>query len=124
MSETTAESLYQRVGGTEAVKALVEELHERLLSDSRLSHIFSQVKDLPRLRSHTVKMLVAALGGPNDYAGRDMASAHFGYPIGHTEFTIVIEHIGAAATEVGLSEDLISEIRNILEPLRREIVQI
>lgn len=124
MSETTAESLYQRVGGTEAVKALVEELHERLLADNRLSHIFSQVKDLARLRSHTVKMLVAALGGPNNYAGRDMASAHFGYPISHTEFTIVLEHVVAAATKLGLSKDQISEILNILEPLRREIVQI
>lgn len=124
MSEATAESLYQRVGGTEGVKALVEELHERLLSDNRLSHIFSQVKDLPRLRSHTVKMLVAALGGPDDYTGRDMATAHFGYPIGHTEFTIVLEHVVAAATELRLSQDLITEMLSILEPLRREIVQI
>jgi hemoglobin len=74
-------SLYERLGGAEAVERLVDVLSRRLLDDPRLGPAFADF-DLDLLRQHRAAYLAVILDGPEQYAGRSMREAH--QPLGLT----------------------------------------
>ena len=51
--------------------------------------------------------LTAALGGPDNYKGKDMRTAHRHLHLQEKHFTAVVECLGATLTEVGLEPDMI-----------------
>ena len=77
----TEDSLYTRLGGYDAIAAVVDDFLERLRSDPLLGRVWSapraEVSDR-RVRQLTLDYLVAAAGGPAFYLGRDMGAAHAG----------------------------------------------
>ena len=70
-------SIYEAIGGPDAVHATVEDFYPRLLDDPQLSPFFGGI-DLGRLKSHQRAFIAAALDGPDIHAGRDMVAAHAG----------------------------------------------
>ena len=68
-------SLYEKVGGRPAVMALVEEFYQRVLEDELLFPFFEDV-NLGHLMKMQVDFFSQALGGPQEYKGRDMKSVH------------------------------------------------
>ena len=59
-----------------------------------------------------------ATGGPNNYHGKDMKGAHHGRGIGNKEFDLVAGHVVSTMKELGVSDELISEVAGLLLPLR------
>ena len=51
--------------------------------------------------------LTAALGGPNNYIGKDMREAHKHLHLKELHFTAVVKCLGASLTEVGLDDKMI-----------------
>lgn len=78
-------SLYQRLGGSEAISAVVDKFYEIMLLDDRLSHYYKQ-SDLDKLRTRQKQFITMVSGGPNNYKGTDMKTAHCKHSIGHLEF--------------------------------------
>lgn len=114
-------SIYEQIGGREAVDAAVTGLYERILADPTLSPYFADV-DMARLARHQRAFVGAALGGPVVYAGRDMASAHAGLDITPEAFGAVVGHLVDTLTSLGVPEETISEIGARLAPLQDDIV--
>ena len=113
--------LYERLGGEQAFQDVVAEFYRRVLADVSLAHFFSGV-DMDALREHQKSFLIHAMGGPGDYHGRDMKSAHAGLRIEKKDFYAVADHLVDALAAMGVDEETIGEVVDRLEPLSREIV--
>ena len=75
MSSTIVEkSLYEQLGGSENIEAVVNYFYQRILNDKELRPIFDDV-NMEQLRMHQTKFVSFALGGPNQYSGRGMRAA-------------------------------------------------
>jgi hemoglobin len=114
-------SIYESIGGAPAVRAAVDDFYARVLADERLAPFFTDT-DLPRLKAHQRAFIAAAVGGPEIFAGRDMASAHAGLGIGNGDFDAVVGHLVGTLTGLGVPEDTIGQIGGALAPLRDDIV--
>ena len=114
-------SIYDSIGGAPAVRAAVDDFYARVLADRRLAPFFART-DLERLKTHQRAFIAAAIGGPEIFAGRDMALAHAGLGIGDGDFDAVVTHLAGTLTELGAPEDTIGQIASALAPLRDEIV--
>ena len=69
MSAENRASLFERLGGEEAVNATVERFYVNLLSNDSTKTFFATT-DMNKLRNHQKKFLTFAFGGPSKYTGR------------------------------------------------------
>lgn len=114
-------SVYEQIGGNAGVKTAVSIFYSRVLDDSDLAAWFDGV-DLTRLRAHQRAFLSAALGGPDLFAGRDLATAHDGLAITDEAYDGVVEHLASTLHDLGLGGSAIAEVRSRLEALREQVV--
>jgi hemoglobin len=115
-------SIYDRLGGHDAVELAVERLFDRLVADPDLAPYFAAL-DVKRHRRHVRPFIAAAVGGPDIYRGRDMRAAHAGLGITDAHFDRVVEHLVSVLTGLGVDDGLIGEVGATLEPLRAVVVQ-
>ena len=85
-------SIYDRIGGKNALHAVVDEFYRRVTADSLLKPLFAKT-DLQKQKQHQVAFLTAALGGPKAYKGKDMTAAHRGRGITDKHFAAVAGHL-------------------------------
>ena len=114
-------SIYDSIGGEPAVRAAVDDFYARVLADRQLAAFFTGT-DLQRLKAHQRAFIAAALGGPEIFAGREMAAAHAGLGIGDSDFDAVVGHLVGTLTALGVPENTIGQIGEALAPLRGAIV--
>lgn len=89
------ETLYDRLGGREAIAAVVDRFYDRVLEDEQVAHHFEDV-DMDHQRAQQTDFVVALAGGPGEYAGTDMETAHDHLEITPTEFAAIVDHLEAA----------------------------
>ncbi|WP_435344631.1 group I truncated hemoglobin [Haloarchaeobius sp. HRN-SO-5] len=116
-----AETLYDRLGGEEAVAAVVDDFYDRVLADEWVNHHFEGT-DMEDLHSHQRQFVAAAAGGPVDYDGRDMAAAHDGLDITDEEFDVVADHLATALATNGVAEADRETLMDEVAALRPAIV--
>ncbi|HEU5472620.1 MAG TPA: group 1 truncated hemoglobin [Actinophytocola sp.] len=114
-------SIYEEIGGQEALIAVVEDFYRRVLADPALAPYFTGV-NMARLKGKQVEFFAAALGGPEEYTGASMREVHRGRGIGQTEFDLVAKHLSDALGEAGVPAGTSGRIIEIIAPLSREIV--
>ena len=114
-------SLYERLGGESAVRALLEALYVRALSDSLFTPFFSDI-DMQHLKAHQFAFISQALGGPHPYSWPSLVQAHAGLRIEHRHFDAFVEHLRDSLREIGAADDLIAEILSLVTPLSGVIV--
>ena len=75
-------SLYQRLGGYDAIAGVSDDFIGRLATGKLLSRfvVGLSVDSQKKLRQHLVDFLCSATGGPCLYLGRDMKTVHTGLP--------------------------------------------
>jgi hemoglobin len=119
--ETAPVSHYERIGGAASVKAAVELFYDRVLADPDLAGYFAEV-DMAGQRRHLALMLTVVLGGPNEYTGRDLASAHqpLNIPVAH--YVKVGEHLTATLTQLGVPGDIIVDVQAVLAQVQDQVV--
>ena len=88
-------TLYQRLGGYDAIAAVVDDFIGRLVGDSRFEKFFSgfSVDSKKRIRQHLVDQLCAAAGGPCVYMGREMKTTHQGLGITEDDWNAAAKHL-------------------------------
>ena len=67
------QSLYQRVGGSDAIRAVVDDAVANISNDTRINRRFVNAA-APQLTQHLVDLLCVRTGGPCTYTGRDMCA--------------------------------------------------
>jgi hemoglobin len=98
------ESLYEKVGGEEAISKVVDYFYSELvLKDETVNHYF-QNTDMEKQRSHQSKFISFALGGPKQYTGKSMAKAHEGMNLQPEHFQAIATHLHDALAHFGVEE--------------------
>lgn len=114
-------SIYESIGGAEAVAAAVDNFYDRVLDDPGLAPYFEDY-DVREIKRHQRSFLTAALGGAELYEGRDMATAHQHLGVTGEHFDKVVVHLAATLGELGVPDDTVDAIGGKLAPLKPEIV--
>lgn len=76
MSEST---LYDRLGGNDGIRAVVDEFYDRLLADEELGPFFEEA-NMEKLRETQTAFLCEAAGGPERYDAEPVREAHLHVP--------------------------------------------
>jgi hemoglobin len=116
-------SLYERLGGLDAITAVVDSFTARCAADGRINKKFERT-DIPRLRKMLVDQVCAAAGGPCTYVGRDMRETHNGMEVTAAEFDALVEDLVATLDEFDVPKAEQDELLGLLGPMRGDIVEI
>ena len=94
MAERT---LYERLGGYDAIAAVASDLLPRLQADARLARFWQHRGDdgVRREKQLLIDFLCASAGGPLLYTGRDMRTSHRGMRIDERDWSTFLGHLGA-----------------------------
>jgi hemoglobin len=115
-------SLYERLGGIEAITAVVDSFVARCAGDDRINRKFERT-DIPRLKKMLADQLCEATGGPCSYTGRDMRETHTGMGVTAGEFDALVEDLVATLDEFNVPGAEQEELLGVLGPLRDDIVE-
>jgi hemoglobin len=113
-------TIYDRIGGHEALEVVVEDFYCRVLDDDRLSGFFAG-SNMNRLKGKQIEFLAAALGGPEPYRGPSMKQAHQGRGITMHHFNLVAGHLNDSLCAAGVPSATIAEILGVVAPLAADI---
>ena len=93
----STKSLYERLGGYDAIVAVSGNLLPRLMSDSRLKRFWDNrgQDGIAREKQLLIDFLCANSGGPMYYTGRDMKVSHKGMKISEADWTAFFGHANA-----------------------------
>lgn len=119
---TALSSIFDAIGGRDAVTAAVDLFYAKVLADPHLAPYFTGT-DLDRLRAHQRSFLTAALGGPQAYDGRSMAEAHDGLAITDAAFDRVALHLSSTLTDLGVDDETVGAIVGQVAGLRGDVVE-
>ena len=99
-----AESLYEKVGGEEAISKVVDYFYSELVLKDATVNEFFQNTDMEKQKSHQSKFISFALGGPKQYTGKSMAKAHEGMNLQPEHFNAIATHLHDALAHFGVEE--------------------
>ena len=115
-------SLYDRLGGKEAITAVVDDFVGRVAADNRINKFFAKA-NVPRLKSQLVNQVCEACGGPCKYTGPDMKTAHRGMGITNTAFDALVGDLIATLDKFQVGEREQKELLAALGPMKNDIVE-
>ena len=118
-------SLYQRVGGYDALAAVVDDFITRLVTDKQFEKFFAGASNdsKKRIRQHILDQFCAATGGPCIYTGRDMKTSHTGLGITNAEWDAAAKHLTASLDKFKVPEKEKGEILAFVTSLKKDIVE-
>ncbi|MFL6211340.1 MAG: group 1 truncated hemoglobin [Pyrinomonadaceae bacterium] len=116
-------SLYERLGGLDAIKAVIGEFAGRVLADERINKKFAKT-DAPRLTLHLVEQVCMVTGGPCKYTGLSMPKAHKNMKVTEGEFNALVEDLVGALDKFNVPAQEKTDLLNILGPLKGQIVEV
>ncbi len=117
------QSLYERIGGEDALKTAIDLLHNKLRADHRVSHFFDDVDKLALIQ-HQYAYLTAAFSGKYDFSERSLRESHKHLDLKEEHFTAVLEHFQTALQELGITEDLIDEATAIIMSTHDDVLNL
>jgi hemoglobin len=117
-------TLYQRLGGYDALAAVTDDFLGRLATDPQLKRFFSghNKQGVTRIRQHVIDFLCLATGGPCAYTGQDMKTAHTGLGITDGDWDASVKHLIATLDKFRVPEKEKSEVLSAISPLKGDIV--
>ncbi len=126
MQQTIPASLYTRLGGYDAVAAVIDDLLARLRSDALLGRFWTSPRSIGthhRERQLAVDFVVSAAGGPAFYLGRDMKAAHKGMGITKADYAAFMQCLGTTLDAFEIPEPERGEVVAFVTSLGPDIVE-
>ena len=120
-----SETLYQRLGGYDAVVAVVDDLLARLKADAQLGRFWQHRGEdgVLRERQLLINFLCSSAGGPLMYVGRDMTTAHKGMGISESDWQAFIGHVEDTLATFEVPEDERTSVLGFIGGLKADIVE-
>lgn len=115
-------SLYQRLGGKDAITAVVDTFVSKVAADNRINKFFAST-DIPKLKMHLVNQVCEATGGPCKYTGRTMKATHAGMGLTNADFDALVQDLAGALDAHRVSKAEKDELLAALGPMRSDIVE-
>ena len=118
-------NLYERLGGENAIVAAVELFYEKVTADDELAPFFEGLS-VEKLSVKMVRFITWAFGGPEEYKGKDLRTAHKGLVeskgLTDKHFDGVAIHLKNTLEELGIEESLINEVISLVAGTRAEVL--
>lgn len=115
------ETLYDRLGGQDAISKVVDVFYEKVLDDEAVNHFFKDT-DMEKQRRHQSLFISWALGGPNQYSGRSMELAHKGMNLNEEHFGAIADHLASSLREFNVPENDINEVLEKISTMKDQII--
>ena len=117
-------TVYARIVGAPAIAAAVDVFYARVLADAALAPFFADVP-MDKQRAKMAALLTMVTGGPNQYAGRDMRTAHAPLVAGGLDgshFDAVVAHRADTLTALGVGAGEVAEVGRIADSTRADVL--
>ncbi len=129
-SMTSQKSLYDRLGGEPAVRAVVDDFVARAAADSAVNFARrgtvreweASPQNVEHLKMGLRDFICVAAGGPCEYKGADMRTAHRGMKITDMEFNALAADLKASLDKFKVPAKEQSELLAAVEGTRKDIV--
>ena len=118
-------TLYQRLGGYDAIAAVSDDFIGRLANGKLLGRfvVGLSVDSQKRLRQHLVDFLCNATGGPCLYLGRDMKTAHTGLGITEADWKEGVDDLVATLDKFKVPAKEKGDVLGAVSGLKKDIVE-
>jgi len=125
-------SLYTRLGGHDAIAAVVHDFVGRAAGDPAVNFTRQGIAGAPKwdptpdnlkiLEQHLTEFVCVAAGGPETYTGRDNKTVHTGMKITDAEFTAIAKDLGLALDDFKVPQKEHDELMNAVAGTHDQIV--
>jgi hemoglobin len=115
-------SLYERLGGKDAITAVVHTFVIKVGADKRINGYFAST-DLTKLNMHLVNQICEASGGPCKYTGRTMKQTHAGMGVTDAAFGALVEDLVAALDHHKVGKPEQDDLLAVLGPMKGDVVE-
>jgi hemoglobin len=123
-ADTTApKTLYDRLGGKDAITAVVDSFVAIAAKDTRINKKFAR-SDVGRVKTMLVDQVCSATGGPCTYKGRSMKDAHRGMGVTEGEFNALVEDLTASLNAYNVGKPEQDELISALATMKGDIVEV
>lgn len=117
-----SQSLYERLGGTEGITQIADDLVENHLANPLISPRFAQA-DKVVLKNGAATFFIAGTGGPDVYKGKDMAATHKGMNISGSEFLALLDDAMGALIKNNIGQREQEEVLFVLYSMRADVLK-
>ena len=117
-------TLFEKIGGHQAIEALVYEIHKALLQNQEIKHFYDTV-DMKRLAAHQRFYFAYLLGGVPEYTGTSLRTSHahlVKQGLNDTHFDIILDITREAFSTLRIDLEITDQILIRLEALRAEVL--
>jgi len=118
-------TLYERLGGYDAISAVANDLLPRLQADSQLARFWQHRGEdgLKREKQLLIDFLCSGAGGPLYYTGRDMKTSHTGMKISESDWSAFLGHLNATLETFRVPQAERDEVVAFVQSTKPDIVE-
>ena len=121
----STKTLYERLGGYDAMTAVANDLLPRLQQDQQLGRFWQHRGEdgINREKQLLIDFLCSSAGGPVYYTGRDMKTSHRGMNISESDWSVFLEHLNMTLDAFQVPQDERSEVLTFINSTKQDIVE-
>ena len=118
-------TLYERLGGYDAICAVANDLLPRLQADSRLARFWQHRGEdgIKREKQLLIDFLCSCAGGPLYYTGRDMKTSHKGMKISERDWSAFLGHLNATLQTFAVPQAERDEVVAFIQSTKADMVE-
>lgn len=128
---TKARTLYERLGGENAIRAVVDDFVTRTLNNPKVNFTRKGTaaewkatpENLERVKKTAVELVGMVTGGPQKYTGKSMKEAHKGMEITQAEFDAFLADVKASLDKFNVPAKEQDELMKIVASTATDIVE-
>ncbi len=119
------DTLYERLGGYDAISAVVEDFANKLFVDPKIKQFFRGMSTDTKesFKQKNKNLLTSVTGGPAKIISRPAKTAHGGLNITQGDFNVVAGHLKATLKKFNVPEKETKEVFAIVAKLQPDIVE-
>lgn len=121
LSPKTSESLYKRLGGTDGITNIVDNLLFEIAGNEKLL-VFFENTNIDRFRSKLIEQICQVSDGPCTYTGDSMAVSHSAMELNNSHFDALVTDLMSAMDDAGTPEAAQNDLLSRLVPMYDEVM--
>lgn len=113
-------TLYDQLGGNPGVTKIIDGMVGHVAADNRINSFFANA-NIPHLKKMLVDQVCTGAGGPCEYKGQDMVSAHKGMKINSAQFNALVEDLQKSLADNNVPIGAGNKLLAMLAPMKTDV---